>query len=169
MIRPAEIGLQGEFILCIGHAGNYRQLSRFHYTRSAPASYALIVTAHHATCPNTRHVVGVGVLSNPTLSCGARETAMRLGKVPREWRWRYLNRHLRTISRVIVHPQYRGVGLSSEITRCLIRLCPTRYVEAISHMATHHPLFECAGMRCVEAGDGSRPAYFLHDSLAALV
>ena len=101
----------------------------------------------HIAGESAGRVVAVGVLSNPALNCRAREAALGLERVPKEWKWAYLNRHLRTISRVIVHPQYRGIGLSSAVVRFILQQCPTRYVDAISRLAAHHPLFERAGMQ----------------------
>lgn len=151
-----ELGVAGAFEARIGAAADYRKLARFHYAPAGPASFALTMAIDYVSGPG-RRLVAVGVLSYPALNCRAREAALRLGGVPREWRWEYLNRHLRTISRVIVHPQYRGVGLASEVVRCLARQAPTRYVEAISRLAGHHPLFERAGMRKVVEG------YYLQD------
>lgn len=159
MIRASDLGLSGEFRLRIGQAADYRALARFHYVQHAPASFTLTCAIDYCAGPAQRKVIAVGVLSHPSLNCRAREEVMRLGKVPREWRWAYLNRHLRTISRVIVHPQFRGIGLSTDIIRFLIRQSPTRHVEAISRLALHHPLFEKAGMKCLSRSDTS--AYFL--------
>jgi ribosomal protein S18 acetylase RimI-like enzyme len=142
-----------------GSAADFRKLARFHYCAAAPASFALTMTIDHVTGMAGRRVVAVGVLSNPALSCRAREAALALSRVPREWRWEYLNRHLRTVSRVIVHPQYRGIGLASEVVRCLVRQSPTRYVEAISRLVMHHPLFERAGMTNLA------PGYYLCDRM----
>jgi hypothetical protein len=68
-----------------------------------------------------------------------------------------LNRHVRTISRLIVHPQFRGIGLAGAVARALIAHCPTRYTEAISRLGQHHGLFAAAGMEDLGGG------YFLHD------
>jgi hypothetical protein len=58
----------------------------------------------------------------------------------------WLRDNLRTISRIIVHPRFRGIGLASQLARCLCDDCPTPYIEAIAAMAALHPLFERAGM-----------------------
>jgi GNAT superfamily N-acetyltransferase len=156
MIRAQSLGLPGEFRLRIGTASDYRTLARFHYVAAAPASFNLVCAIDYIPGPARRRIIAVGVLSYPSLNCRPREDALRLGKVPREWRWAYLNRHLRTISRVIVHPQFRGIGLATATVRFLIQQCPTTHIEAISRLALHHPLFERAGM------DHLSPGYFLY-------
>ena len=159
----SELGIPGEMRVRIGNASDYRQLARFHYASAAPASFALTLAIDHMTGICSRRVIAVAVLSNPALNCRAREAALQLGRVPKEWKWAYLNRHLRTISRVIVHPQYRGIGLSSAVVRFMLQQAPTRYVESISRLAAHHPLFERAGMRCLVRAQAGGPAYYLHD------
>jgi GNAT superfamily N-acetyltransferase len=57
-----------------------------------------------------------------------------------------LNREFRTISRVIVHPQFRGLGLAVRLVRHALAESETIYVEALAAMGRVHPLFERAGM-----------------------
>lgn len=161
-----ELGLPGQLALRIGSAADYRKLARFHYLQSSPASFALTMALDYQLSPLVRRVVAVGVLSHPPLNCAARNIALNLGRVPPQWRWTYLNRHLRTISRVIVHPEFRGVGLSVAIIRALLAQSPTRYTEAIARMGTAHPLFARAGLSMIHPGDACHPAYYLLDRLA---
>ena len=115
-------------------------------------------------------LAAVGVLSFPTLRHLARERALGLAaSLSHKERLAFTNAHVRTISRVVVHPQFRGLGLASELVRKLIDVCPTRYVEASAVMAHVHPFFEAAGMRRVmcdereRENDAPMPAYFLFD------
>lgn len=162
-----DMPFPGQLAFRLGSACDYRRLARFHYTHSGPASFALTAAIDYWPNPMTCQLIAVGVLSNPPLNCHIRRQALHLGLVPDSWRWAYLNRHLRTISRVIVHPQFRGIGLASAMVRFLLSQSPTRYTEAISRLATHHPLFARAGMRCLCAGKPSVPAYYLIDRLKA--
>jgi len=111
-------------------------------------------------------VVAVAVLSYPTIRSTPRERTLELRDCPPRERAAFVNAHVRTISRVVVHPQFRGLGLASELVRKLIEVCPTRYVEASAVMAHVHPFFAAAGMRRVnddrsEPNDNLRPAYFI--------
>jgi ABC-type ATPase with predicted acetyltransferase domain len=77
-------------------------------------------------------------------------------------RLRWANDNVRTISRVIVHPQFRGVGLASALVRRIVSDCPTRYAEALAVMGRAHPFFEKAGMTRVQtAAEGA--VYYLFD------
>ena len=113
-------------------------------------------------------VVAVAVLSYPTIRSTPRERTLGLRDLSPRERAAYVNAHVRTISRVVIHPQFRGLGLASELVRKLIEVCPTRYVEAAAVMAHVHPFFAAAGMRQVdidrsEPNDTLRPAYFIFD------
>jgi ABC-type ATPase with predicted acetyltransferase domain len=74
----------------------------------------------------------------------------------------FINRHIRTISRVIVHPQFRALGLSSLLVRCICKHCDTRYTEAMAVMGRAHPFFEKGGMQRFEPGVPDGPIYYLH-------
>lgn len=56
-----------------------------------------------------------------------------------------LNRSLATLSRVVIHPVYRGAGLASSFVRqsCLTARWP--WIEALAQMGHLNPFFEKAG------------------------
>ena len=110
-------------------------------------------------------LVAVGVLAWPTPASLARERVLGLGGPRYGAKLGFVNAHVRTISRVIVHPQFRGLGLAARLVRRICEECPTRYVEAFAAMGEVHPLFERGGMRRVAPardGDGGA-AYFIFD------
>jgi ABC-type ATPase with predicted acetyltransferase domain len=76
-------------------------------------------------------------------------------------RLRWANENVRTISRVIVHPQFRGIGVAAEVVRCVLEGCPTRWVEAVAAMGKVHPFFERAGMTRVACG--GEKSYFVYE------
>ena len=104
-------------------------------------------------------VVAVGVLSYPTLALRARDEVLGLRGMNERERIAFVNSNVRTISRVVVHPQFRAAGLAVALVRCLIEHCDTRYVESLAVMGRAHPFFEKAGMRRVDQGEG-RPVYY---------
>jgi hypothetical protein len=53
---------------------------------------------------------------------------------------------LSLISRVIIHPKYRTIGLGAKLVRDTLPLCGKPYVETIAVMAKYNPFFEKAGM-----------------------
>jgi tRNA(Met) C34 N-acetyltransferase TmcA len=58
-----------------------------------------------------------------------------------------LNEKLSTISRVVVHPKYRTIGLGSKFVRETLPLAGTPYVEMPAVMAKYNPFAEKAGMQ----------------------
>jgi hypothetical protein len=53
---------------------------------------------------------------------------------------------LRCISRVVVHPRYRGLGLAVRLVRAALASAATPLTEAYAVMGRVHPFFEKAGM-----------------------
>jgi ABC-type lipoprotein export system ATPase subunit/GNAT superfamily N-acetyltransferase len=61
-----------------------------------------------------------------------------------------LNSKLSRISRVIVAPKFRSIGLGAEIVRRTLPFAPTKYVETLAVMAKYNPFFQKAGMTRVD-------------------
>lgn len=59
---------------------------------------------------------------------------------------RLLNSEVRCISRVVVHPQWRGLGLAVKLVRHALETMTTPYTEALAAMGRVHPFFKLAGM-----------------------
>jgi GNAT superfamily N-acetyltransferase len=137
--------LPGRLRLTRGAVADYRALARFHYCAGAPASFALILTVHYVERRRPPRVVAVGVLSHPPLRSHARESALGWQALPQRERWQRANAELRTISRIIVHPQFRGIGLAEHLARTLAALARTPRVETTARMARFHPFFRRAG------------------------
>lgn len=113
--------------------------------------------------PVGSRLVAVGVLSWPTAVNRGRDRVFGLtGKTFGE-KIHFANANLRTISRVIVHPQFRSLGLATALVRCLCDHCPTRYVEASAQMGRAVPMFERAGMKRLDPEDRDRPLYYVLD------
>ena len=60
---------------------------------------------------------------------------------------RELNEKLSVISRVVVHPKYRTVGLGVKLVKETLALAGTDYVEMSAVMAKYNPFAEKAGMK----------------------
>jgi GNAT superfamily N-acetyltransferase len=142
-----------------GTARDYDALARFHYCAGRPASFAAIWTAHLA---DTTTPVGVAILSWPPADSLDRHRHFAIGNLPPRDRLTFANAHLRTVSRVVVHPRCRGLGLGVALVRRCAAECPSPYVEAMARMGWAHPLFERAGFaRITPPGDETRPVYYV--------
>lgn len=146
--------LGGDITLAPGTIEHYHALAHFHYQSKRPATIAAIDRALFTPTDGGEPILaGVVVRSRPGLGGAARRLALgaRYDELPRTLRGRAINHELTTISRVIVDPRFRGLGLAQRLARHV--LAPERaltpYTEAFARMGHMHPFFERAGMiRC---------------------
>lgn len=147
--------------LTTGSLRDYAALAEHHYRAGRPATATrVLVLRHDVPTPPQRfsgfgsgagagEVVGVLVESLPTLSCRLRDYALRdrfgswLAGRPRA---ALLGRELRCISRVVIDPRWRGMGLASGLVREALATAQTPFTEALAAMGRVNPFFERAGM-----------------------
>ena len=149
-----------------GRIGDYRALARFHYIAGPPALhkrvYAIDPPRHLA---DALAPAAVAVVSPPLMYCRARNlaTAGRYLQPDRKRGLARLNREIEAITRVIVHPCYRGLGLAGRLVRHVLDTAETPFVEALAAMGDVHPFFERAGMWAgpFAPGRGRGYRYFL--------
>ncbi|HQR06506.1 MAG TPA: hypothetical protein PLN21_06775 [Gemmatales bacterium] len=53
------------------------------------------------------------------------------------------------LSRVVIHPTYRGAGLASDFVRVSCASCPVPWIETLTVMGHLNPFFEKAGFKRV--------------------
>ena len=172
-----------------GTFADYRGLEHFHYAPGRPAApvgvwrgvyedfglgiadFGFLQTRRRRGAhfnPKSRiqnpksRTIAVGVLAYPTPQSRARERTLNLTGPRYGAKLAFVNAHVRTIARVIVHPQFRGLGVAAWLVRRICEECPTRYVEAFAAMGEVHPFFERGGMTRVESEEGEA-AYFIFD------
>jgi hypothetical protein len=162
----ASGSVHDEIILEPGTAADYRALAEFHYRSHHVGAVTSVVRAVIAM-PSilerfaerderprrdepAREVVGVLVRSLPHLGCALRDhaTGGRYRGMNRRDAARMLNREVRTISRVVIDPRFRGLGLAVRLVRhALGHPEPGAiFTEALAAMGRVHPFFERAGM-----------------------
>ena len=109
---------------------------------------------------SSQTIVGVLVESLPALSCQLRDYALNSRYAsfsPRE-RAQILNHEVRCISRVVIHPQYRGLSLAVRLVKQALRTATTRFTEALAAMGNVNPFFEHAGMTTYHRAQHERDA-----------
>ncbi len=130
----------------IGDGGprDYDALASLHYRAARPATVCRVLAARWRG-----ETVGVLVVSHPTLNGRWRE---------RLWPGDYaggdrradaarLNADVRRVSRVIVDPRARGLGVGTSLVRAYLGAPLTRRTEAVAAMGAACGLFRAAGMR----------------------
>jgi GNAT superfamily N-acetyltransferase len=141
-----------------GGLADYRELRDFHYRCGPPGAVMRVIVARYdgpglgGQDAVNGMLAGVLVESLPALGCALRTVALpgcfQCGD--RSLDAARLNKEMRTISRVIVHPMFRSVGLAVALVRHLLEHAQTPYVEALAAMGRVHPFFERAGMRAFD-------------------
>ena len=79
-----------------------------------------------------------------------------------------LNKEWTLISRVIVHPKYRTIGLGAKLVRDTLLLTGRRHVELIAVMAQYNPFAERAGMKKILVKEPTEKIVKTVDRLKAL-
>ncbi len=149
-----------------GTRADYAALARHHYRAGPPATFDRILRATHEG-----RTVGVLVVSRPVLNARWRDglwPGRFDGPDPRR-RAERLNRELRCISRVIVDPRYRSLGLAAALVRAYLRAPLTPRTEAVAQMGAFSGFFRAAGMRSTPVPPSRRDAALLHVLRAARV
>ena len=135
-VAAEECSLMREMHVEEGTIEDWRRLSGFHYR------------SHRACAPRRvfclkrgEELCGVIVYAYPPpVAFGRRLVLPRMSM-------QELNAKLSTVSRVVVHPKYRTIGLGSRLIRETLPLVGTPYVELTAVMAKYNPFAEKAGMR----------------------
>jgi ABC-type lipoprotein export system ATPase subunit/predicted N-acetyltransferase YhbS len=118
-----------------GTLQDYKQLSQFHYrTATCPAPKKIF------TLKRKGETVGAIVYSYPPPICFGRAKAWK-GTIQQ------LQREVSSISRVVLHPKYRSIGLGTKLIRETLTQAGTPHVETVAVMARYNPFFEKAGMQ----------------------
>lgn len=144
-----------------GNRADYLALKPHHYRPGNPATMTRMLVVRDETPsagdrfwkrPATARPIAVLVESLPSLSCRLRDEALggRYGQLRPKPRSALLMQELRCISRVIVDPRYRGLGLAVGLVKHALNTATTRYTESIAVMGHIHPFNERAGMKAYE-------------------
>ena len=151
-IRPED-----DLVLGIGSIRDYYSLASHHYKAAAPATIARVLVLRNQKLgavnkytdkAGKNQTVGVLVESMPVLHCGVRNWALhgRYNGFGAKQLGMLLKEELRCISRVVVHPQWRGLGLAVRLVRTALDHPTTHFTESLAAMGHIHPFFERAGM-----------------------
>jgi len=132
-----------------GSIADFDTLSHLHYLGSKPATHTLVLKAVRELPTTGRSLAGVLMISMPTLNGSWRERAWPgfFSTADKTLNTKRINRHLRCISRVIVEPRSRGLGIASMLVRAYLDNPQTQATEAIAAMGSVCPFFERSGMQ----------------------
>jgi len=130
----------------------YHELSVFHYREPSLSPHNAIYAIKDMH-PGRRRLgsdVGVIVYTMPIANLELRNIAtcgMFEGFGQRRLQLQMVNSHIRSISRVIIDPRYRGLGLAARLVRETMPKLNTPIIESLAVMGQINPFFEKAGMK----------------------
>lgn len=135
-----------------GGVEDYERLAGFHYRERQAGPFvgifALRAKGHLARRSGVK-TAGVIVYRMPSMSCELRNAATGgvFAGFDRVTGLSLVNKNVRCISRVIIEPRFRGIGLASRLVRETMAEMGVAVVEAIAEMGMVNPFFEKAGLK----------------------
>ncbi len=111
--------------------------------------------------------IGICVFTTPPKSLRQRSRFFGLTGRWSKWQLQTLNAQVAMLSRVVLHPTYRGAGLAADFIRASCRSCPWPWIETLTEMGHFHPFFETAGFVRVGASPAIRRSLADHSSIYA--
>lgn len=139
--KPQPFSLANKITLREARYGELKPLLRFHYRGSERFPYSKAYGLFLDEKP-----VGCIFYSPPTLEARRKKIFTKEFLSDKQ----LLNKYLRRISRVVIHPIFRGLGLGTRLYKETLPICGAPFVEAISVMASFHPASIRGGMVEVE-------------------
>jgi len=132
-----------------GCVDDYKVLADYHYRDSRLGPYAAIF----ALKGDFGRTVGVIVYTMPAPALELRNiaTGNMFAGLDRSTQLALVNKNIRCISRVIIEPRFRSLGLASRLVRETMPQMQVPIIEAMAVMGLVNPFFERAGMKAFTA------------------
>lgn len=140
-VRERPIGLARRVVIERASRRDYEQFAEMHYRERDELGFVdrcFVMREGPGGEP-----LGMVVYAYPALE-------LRLRNIATDDRFkgnaRRLNRELRVLRRLVMHPDVRGCGLGQRLVRATLPLVGTRFVECLANLGSVNPVFERAGM-----------------------
>ncbi len=133
---------------------DYKQLAHYHYRDNGPGQFTSIYALKPIQNSNWRmQTIGVIVYSTATLGQQLRNIATNNFFIGFDQRTQLalLNKYVRRISRLIIEPRFRGLGLAKHLVRETMPIMNFPIIEAVAVMGIVNPFLEKAGMKAYKA------------------
>lgn len=159
---PAECAMT-DMVVEPGARSDLAAMVRWHYRTALPATVSHVLVARCSWLPEIAGVLAISMpaINGPWRASAWPELARPEGlarEADRRAAMRAINAEVRVISRVIVDPRVRGMGIATGLVRTYLAAPITARTEVIAAMAEACPIFERAGMREAACPPASRVA-----------
>ena len=133
-----------------GGFDDYRQLAHYHYRESRPGPFKKIFVLRNEALRATRNnILGVIVYTMPYVGLEIRSLVMDKYFIgfDKGTQLGIINKNIRCISRLIIEPRFRGLGLAKRLVQQTMPEMNVPIIEAVAVMGRINPFLEKAGMR----------------------
>ncbi len=138
--KKKRVSFSDDLWLSEGARSDWPYFARWHYRSHHLAYTRRVVLLWHGAEP-----IGVCVFCTPAASLSLRSRYFGLSNPRGGVALAALNRQLWLLSRVVLHPTYRGAGIAAEFVRRACQTCPVDWIETLTAMGRVNPFFERAG------------------------
>jgi ABC-type lipoprotein export system ATPase subunit/GNAT superfamily N-acetyltransferase len=156
-VPAKECSLIREMRIQEGTTEDWRKIAGFHYRSHKIAGPRKIFCLKRG-----EELCGVIVYAHPPPTCFGRRLVLP------KMTMKELNEKLSIISRVVVHPKYRTIGLGARLVKETLPLAGTLYVEMPAVMAKYNPFAEKAGMQKIAEQPPPKEALAIAETLRKL-
>jgi len=146
--RP--ISFANEFTREEGTLADWSRFARWHYRSHKLCFVKRVVLLRHGPDP-----IGICVFTAPAAALAVRTRYFGIAAPRSRLALQALNEQLWLLSRVVLHPTYRGAGIASGFVRWACQTSPVPWIETLTAMGHANPVFERAGF--VRAGVVRKP------------
>lgn len=149
-----------------GSLDDYKLLAHYHYRGSHPGPISTVFALKAQTTTTGvlgRKTIGVVVYSTagPGLELRNIATSNFFAGLDRSTQLSLINANIRRISRLIIEPRFRGIGLASRLVRETMPLVNVPIIEAVAVMGWVNPFLEKAGMKAYKAKPAASGVQFI--------
>ena len=138
--RPRAISFARELSVAEGSAADWPNFARWHYRSHRLCFIKRVVLLTHGSEP-----IGICIFNAPAAALAARSRHFGLKSPRSRLALQALNEQLWLLSRVVIHPIYRGAGIAADFVRRACTSCPVPWIETLTAMGHANPVFERAG------------------------
>jgi len=138
--EPRAISFASELTTEEGSVADWAAFARWHYRSHRLCFVKRIVVLTHGPAP-----IGICVFTAPAAALAARSRYFGLKSPRSRIALQALNGQLWLLSRVVIHPTYRGAGIAAGFVRRACETCPVPWIETLTAMGHANPVFERAG------------------------
>jgi ABC-type transport system involved in cytochrome c biogenesis ATPase subunit/N-acetylglutamate synthase-like GNAT family acetyltransferase len=152
-VEPEKCSILKNMRVEKGSLEDYEKLKRFHYRSKSEKESASLRMKDCYKLLYGDSLIGIIVYSHSYLNLKPRN--MMFGEryvfTPGDLhKARLVNEEIARISRVIIHPKFRGIGLGELLVKETLPKANAKVVEVLAVMARYNPFFEKAGMLRVD-------------------